>query len=396
MKRLLEIRARKAEIRELLNGTEECDIDALETELRALDAEQAGIERRQNIAAGINDGSIAPDGTPAVNPLTAPEPRSAKTFDRETVLGTPEYRTGWAKTLMGRQLNADEQRAVGTALTTTATTYVAASSEANGVNNGGLFIPTDINTSLMAAIALVSPIFRDMAKTAVPGVISFPYRVAGSGAAAQAEGTDTVDGQVQWATLTLGSCEIAETIPVSWKLEAMAVESFISYIEQELTDQVQDKACTEGIYGAGGTAALTGITVGAVNTVYTGTALDGIATALGTLSAKLKIGAKIYVSPSIVEEISFAKDANGGYTYSPLNSVGLNSVATYPVEKDPYLNAGDFVIGNVGRFYRLNAIEPFSVTKDVSGKKRINEYTGYGILGGAPQPSCFAYGSKAT
>lgn len=396
MKRLMEIRARKAEIRGLLNGTETLAperMDELEAELRTLDAEQAGIERRQSIAAGITDGTVIPEGPAEVNPITAPEQRS---FDRETVLATPEYRSGWAKTLMGRKLNELEQRAVGTALTTTATTYVAATSEVNGVNNGGLFIPTSINTALMAAIGQVSPIFRDMAKTAVPGVLSFPYRAAGTGAGAQTEGTDTADGQVQWATLTLGSCEIAETIPVSWKLEAMAVEDFISYIEQELTDAVQDKAVHEGIYGAGGAAALTGITVGAVDTIYTGTALDGIATALATLTAKLKIGAKIYVSPSIVEEISFAKDANGGYTYSPLNSVGLNSIATYPVEKDPYLAAGDFIIGNVGRYYRLNAIEPFSVTKDVSGKKRVNEYTGYGILGGAPQPSCFAYGTAAT
>ena len=42
---------------------------------------------------------------------------------------------------MGLPLSEVEQRAVGTALTTTATTLCAADASNNGVNNGGLFIP---------------------------------------------------------------------------------------------------------------------------------------------------------------------------------------------------------------------------------------------------------------
>ena len=53
MKRLLEIRARKAEIRKMLEGEGEVNLQELETELRSLDEEEKSIEQRKAIAAGI-------------------------------------------------------------------------------------------------------------------------------------------------------------------------------------------------------------------------------------------------------------------------------------------------------------------------------------------------------
>ncbi|MDD3899065.1 MAG: phage major capsid protein [Syntrophomonadaceae bacterium] len=57
--RLLEIEARKVAIRALLEGTETVDLDALEKELRDLDVEKAQIEKRNQLATGINAGGDA-------------------------------------------------------------------------------------------------------------------------------------------------------------------------------------------------------------------------------------------------------------------------------------------------------------------------------------------------
>ena len=389
-KRIGEINARKAELRKILESDANANLDEIEKELRDLDTEMQGLERRKAIASGINTGSI--EGLPVNNPVAS---RGSKepTFTKENVLSSPEYRTAWAKTLMQRKLSEVEKRALETAMTTTATEFVAATSETDGINNGGLFIPTDINTALMEAISLVSPIFRDAARTAIPGLLKFPYKKTASGAKNKKETEQTADGSIEWAELTLGLSEISETIRVSWKLEAMAVEEFISYITAELIEQVQDKAVTELIYGSG-SEQLKGATVDAIKHEYTGTALDGIGETLEKLGKKQKIGAKIYVAQSIVEEISFTKDNNGNYIFTPINGVGVKSVATYPVEVDPYLKDGDFVIGNVKRYYRLNVVEPISIAKDSSGKKRANDYTAYTIMGGAAQPNTLAYGKK--
>lgn len=393
-KRIGEINARKAELRKMLETNAQMtveEMDAIETELRALDTEMQGLERRKNMASGIAAGAVG--GAALDNPVAARGAAAEPQFSRETVLSTPEYRMAWAKTLMHRSLTPDEQRALDTAMTTTSTTYTAPTASADGVNNGGLFIPTDINTALLEAIGLVSPMFRDAARTAVPGLLKFPYKKSASGAKNRKETQETADGSFEWAELSLGLSEIAETIRVSWRLEAMAIEEFISYITSELIEQVQDKAVTELIYGSG-TEEMKGATVDAIKSEYTGTALDGIGEALGKLGKKQKIGAKIYVSQSIVEEISFTKDKNDNYIYSPINGAGINSVATYKVEVDPYLNDGDFVVGNLHRYYRLNIVEPVSVAKDTSGKKRANDYTAYTIMGGAAQPNTLVYGKK--
>ncbi len=389
-RRIGELNARKAEIRKMLESDPNVNLDDAETELREIDTEMQSLERRQNIANGINTGVIV--GNQVLNPLEQRE-NQEPTFTRENALSSPEYRSAWAKTLMSRRLTEVEQRALDVAMTTTSTNYVAPSADADGVNNGGLFIPTEINTALMEAISLVSPIFRDAAKTAVPGLISFPYKVSATGAKNKKETEQTSDGSIQWADLKLGVTEISETIRVSWKLEKMAVESFITYITNELIEQCRDKAVTDLIYGSGDDE-MKGATTSAISHTYEGTALDGIGTGLGKLDKKLKIGAKIYVSTSIVEEISFSKDKNDNYIFTPINGVGVNSIATYKVEPDPYLKDGDFIIGNLSRYLRVNIVEDVSIAKDSSGKKRANDYTAFALIGGAAQPNTLLYGNK--
>ena len=58
MNRLQEIETRKAEIKNLLASDAQVDLDALQVELNSLDAEKAQIERRSQIAAGIQAGTV--------------------------------------------------------------------------------------------------------------------------------------------------------------------------------------------------------------------------------------------------------------------------------------------------------------------------------------------------
>src|SRR5690606_4675157 len=58
-KRLQEIEARKAEIRGLLESDGEVDLDALETELKALIEEEAELRRRQEMASAIAYGTAS-------------------------------------------------------------------------------------------------------------------------------------------------------------------------------------------------------------------------------------------------------------------------------------------------------------------------------------------------
>lgn len=390
MDRIVEIETRLTQIQEEIRGAVTVEaLEKLEGEVKTLTEERTQLKLAAEKRSALL-GSIA-SGETRATVIATPKVKEER-MTREEALASKEYRSYWAKTLMCRNdYTESEKRAAGVALTTTATTFVEASESTDGVNNGGLFIPTEVNMALMNAIAEVSPVFRDMAKTDIPGLIKFPYKVDATGAEIQTEGVANKDGQIEWADLTLTAYEVSETIRISWKLEKMSVDSFISYITAELVEQCRLAVVEHSIYGTGSND-VTGVTVGAVETTYAaGEELDTIKKLVKSLPRKYRAGAKLYLSESVALDIAFAKDKNGAYLHSPINGTAISSITKYTVEVDPYLKDGDILFGNLGRNYRFNTNEPVSVTKDVSGKARINDYTVYTIIGGAPVPGRIAY-----
>lgn len=396
---LEQLTAYKKELRSKLEANEpELDLDKTETELKELETREnelraimAADEKRARLMQKLTDG----DGAPAS--IANPVKEKAETRSLDETLASKEYRNAFAKYFMGRKLEKEEQRALDTVVTTTATTFVDATASADGVNNGGLFIPTDLNLSLMKELELVSPIFRDINKTAVAGVVEFPYAKTKNEAkrkGASKETTDNEDGEIEWAMLKLKTAEVSVTIPVTWKLEAMAVDQFYNFFLAELKNQVSRSVITGAIYGSGSDD-MEGVTVSAIQKTYTGTVLQAFENHIGALSSRRKIGAKWYISTTAAESIQFAKDSDGRYLF-PLNLGLPKTIAGYSLEVDPYLNDGDILFGNLNQYSRLNVNEAMSVTKETKGKKRRNEYTAYELVSSAAQPDTLLYIKKTT
>ena len=403
---LKELEVKKAELRKKINDakTEE-ELEELRKQAEELNKEVPDKEEKQEITheeerALIQDTeNLEKRKVEITNSLAKMEEREMKNFTKHNVLKSEEYRSAWAKRLMclpETEFTEDEKRALGVALTTTATTYTAPSSSVDGVNNGGLFIPETVSMEILREVELESPFLRDIAKTYVRGLISFPYKKSGSGAEWVAEGTDNKLESDEWANLTFTQMELSKTIRITWKLEAMAVEDFINYIVEEVAREMRENLADKPFYG-NGTNEIAGITLEGnnIDAEYASTvnALDAIKAAIEKLPIRRKAGAKIYLSESMATEIAFMKDDNGAYINNPVNGVGLNSIARYPVEVDPYLKDGDFIIGNA-RWYKMNFNENLSVSKDVIGRSRVNDYTGYCVVGGAPVPKSFVYGHQ--
>lgn len=404
LKRMNEIRTRMAEIRAQLEGEGEVNLDELDNELRNLETEYNGLEQRRTMFDRASAGSPEARAAASVNPITGnvgnpggetPPPATEERFSTpEEARASKAYRSAFAKKLMGRRLTQNEQRALDVATTTTAIEYVEPTASVDGVNNGGLFIPTSMNLALLEHISQISPIFRDAAKTQIPGLIEFPYKETSSGAKSKRETEKNGTASIKWGKLTLGISEISETIRTTWRLEAMSVDGFLTYLEQELKENCTDKAAIDSIYGTGNEE-MKGVTKNAVSHPYTGNALDAIGEGIKKLSNKLRIGAKLYVAQSIADEISFSKDDQGRYIFTPINNVGIRSISTYVVEVDPYLNDGDFIFGNVSRRMRINISEDFSITRDRIGSARANDYTGFCLMAGAAHPNTLVYGHKS-
>lgn len=396
---LEECAAYKVELRKRLEATTEAaELDKLQNKAKELEKRENAIkaaaataERRSRLMQKL--GSGAATGNPVENP-TRSNNQEAKTFAE--VLASNEYRSAFAKTLMRTKLNEAEARAL-TAITSTATTFTAAGEETDGENNGGLFIPTSLNLSLLKALELRSPIFRDINKTSFAGVLEFPYAKSKNKAkryGSKKEKTENDDGQVEFGSLKLTTAEISVTIAVTWKLEATAVDQFMDFLLVELTNQVARSKIDGAIYGSGDDD-MTGVAVAAVQKTYSGTVLEAIEANIGVLTAEKKIGAKLYISTTAAESVQFAKNKDGDYIF-PLAGGLPKTIAGYPLEVDPYLENGGILFGNLNQYARLNVTEAMSLTKERIGKKRRNEYTAYEIDGSNAQPDSLLYIKKTT
>lgn len=315
--------------------------------------------------------------------------------ERKFTIADKEYRSAWAKKLMGLsddKFTEDEKRALGDAVTTTATTFVASTADTQGINNGGLFIPTSVRMDLMELISQESPIFRDARKLQVSGNIDLPYLFAADDANWYTELTDTTNEGMEFKNMQLTGWELAKDIVITWKLEEMAVESFISFILEELKNKMGKAIINAVIYGDGSNKP-TGVTNGLVpiNPEQNDTAIDRVLKVFKGLSDEARIGAKVYISNDVNLDIVSYKDNNGNYPFL----AGVPSVKGFVIEVDPYLRNKDILAGNM-KNYIFNEVTPMRVDKEKTVKGRKALYGGYGIYDGKARPGYFKLGQDSS
>ena len=154
--------------------------------------------------------------------------------ERKFTIKSPEYRSAWAKTLMGVELDDTEKRALGDAIGTTSTTFTASAANTQGINNLGLLIPESVRLDWLKMIEQASPIYRDIRKLNVNGNVDFPYLFAADDAEWYAETTTTKNEGQEYKNIKLTGHELAKAIEITWKAESMTVDGFISFLLDEL------------------------------------------------------------------------------------------------------------------------------------------------------------------
>ena len=202
-KRLAEIRARKAEIRTIIENDKDgkLDLEALEKELRDLNTEAEGLERRKSIEALFNAGG----GTPAAG---GENPIQRRDEDTEKL-----YRSAWLKSLQGKPLDEAEQRAFSTA-----------------ANSALPAIPETTANQIIKKMYEVAPILERCRIFHIPGNMKFPVEGETKEAASHLENTpinESTDGLV---SVNLTGYEIVKLVKCSRAASAMTINAFESYI----------------------------------------------------------------------------------------------------------------------------------------------------------------------
>lgn len=384
MDRLKEIETRMAQIRSEVESTEDiAKVEELNKEVEALKEERKAIEetkKQKEIAEKLEERSLD------AKEINFKEER--KMDERKYDIKSAEYRTAWAKTMMGLELDEIDKRAIGDAIGTTATEFTASTANTNGINNLGLLIPDSVRLDWVKMQEQASPIYRDIRKLNINGNVDFPYLFGADDSAWYSETTTTNNEGQEYKNIKLTGHELSKAIEITWKAEAMTVEGFISFLLDELNEKMNKALIKACIYGTG-TAQPTGITNG-LTAKTDSNVIDLIKTCLGSLSAENRVGAKVYIASDIADEIAFYKDENGNYPYL---IAGLGRAGGATIETDPFLNNGDIVVGNPQN-YVLNFNEGLRIDKEIKVQPRRVVYGGYLIADGNKKPNSFIYGQK--
>lgn len=214
IKRMHEINARKAELRAMLEGNGEVNLDEIEKELRELDTEYKGLEKRKATIEGINLGTIPATEIP--NPVTA---RAADTFDQDK-----EYRSAWLKTLQGKALTENEQRAYSTA-----------------ANSALPAIPESTANEIIKKMYEVAPILQRCKIFHVPGNFKFAVEGANADAAIHQENASITVAADNLGSVSLTGYEIVKLVKASRATVNMTIAAFESYIVEIIAEAIARK-----------------------------------------------------------------------------------------------------------------------------------------------------------
>lgn len=211
IKRMKEIRDRKAELRTLLESAAEVNLEEIEKELRELNTEYEQLENRKRVAEGIAAGTI-----PAVeieNPVAA---RSDNTFDFEK-----EYRSAWLKNLQGKALTETEQRAYSTA-----------------ANSALPAVPETTAGEIIKKMYEVAPILQRCKIFRVPGNFKFAVEGNNTDAALHNENTAITVAADNLGSVSLTGYEIVKLVKASRATANMTISAFESYIVEIIAEAI--------------------------------------------------------------------------------------------------------------------------------------------------------------
>lgn len=347
------------------------DLDALETETRALrdrrNALTAAAEKRSAILQTV----AGMTGTPVTHAATT-ETRSFDRMDMTELLASPEYRSAWVKTMQGKPLTEMEQRAY-----TTATT------------SAGPAIPTALADQILSKAKQVAPLLEEITMLYVPGSV----KIAVEGATAEAdEHTENEDQDADEDTLVdvaLTGYEVTKYLLVSKSVDRMAIPDFERYIVDTIGEALAIKLVKRIIYGTG-TSQATG-----VDKANTWTADNSVTVAAAGSLTAANVLALIGLLPG-------GYDRNAKFLMSkktlfsdflPLQDKSKNDIVTlqggtyyvqgYPVMLDDSVTLHEAFLGDFKR-YVGNLSEAPNVVKGLLLRKNSYEYLGSCVFDGKP------------
>ena len=215
VKRLNEIKARKAEIRSLLEDTEkDVNLEEINTELDNLNKEQKSLEKRAEIAKGLENETIEPD-----NEETAP----TADLDDEEKEGGDTVNTEEKRNNMSKEVRSFLKY------------MMSAGHETRGVTlkNGQAVVPTELANEIITEMREVSDVMNFIDLKNVKGNLSVGS-LSAIGANKDKDGDEIQANGGVVGDINFGSYRTSAKIEIGVGLDAESIEAFKEIVVSEL------------------------------------------------------------------------------------------------------------------------------------------------------------------
>ena len=261
MNRKDEIEARKLEIREEVEATEdEAKLDELAAEVDTLNEEIEEIneqEENEDTATKLEEGEVV-----------AQEVSVEDNEERKNGGINMEYRTAYLKKLQGKELNEEERSAL-----------VAANAA----------IPTETMDTIFDKVVKKVPMLDEITLLRVKGNVDFYVEGTRTDGANHTEGQSYDDSSITLTKVSLAGTEVVKKVQISDKVREMSIDAFEGWLTDMLADSIAN-AIEAKIFGAivsGGTSVEGEITA------------DNIRALVAGLPAGYEAGAAFYCNKAI-------------------------------------------------------------------------------------------------
>jgi Phage capsid family. len=282
----------------------------------------------------------------------------------------------------------EQQRAIDKSLFTTNKVYAAPTAEKDGVNNGGVLIPTLAFMDLLKEDKALTPILEDTVFYNIPGMLSFPIRTNRGLAQVKTEGKGTAQQTVELGTLDLVKGCLQIDVPVTDELEAMTDINVGAWIVQSIEQDLTDDWGAALIYGTGTDNQVSGITNGLTAVPMTaGKEQEGAIKCLHAIKGKCRRGAKLYVSQTFMDRMTSLADTTGRLIYPN----GWTVCDGHAVVVDDNLKDDEILAGNVSRFFKANLMSGMTIKQDYSASQGITDYVAKVYCATKALSSAFSY-----
>lgn len=214
-KRFTEISERKTEIRSLLQGTEELNLEEIQTELDKLEAEETELRSKKEMAEKIE---MLPETRKIEKPMEVDNMDT--TFEtRMNNIATQEYRDIWLKRMLGKPMNEVEQRSI-------AATDVAGT------------IPEMTSDRIFNKIREIAPLLNEVTLLQVAGNVQFAVEGVNNAAGLHTENAELTAQEDTLVTVKLGGFEIAKLVRISQTVKTMSINAFEAWLVELLAENI--------------------------------------------------------------------------------------------------------------------------------------------------------------